>query len=79
MPVKFNVLVTQRLLLLLIQVIKEAAFASTAGLVRCPGGYCSHRALSTTGLSYCAPAAGRFANRPDQLCSNTGSYLGWNW
>ena len=74
MPVKFKVLVTQRLLLILIQVIKGAAIASTAGLGRCPGGWCSHKALSITGLSYCAPAAGRFANHSDQLCSNTGSY-----
>jgi hypothetical protein len=73
-PVKFNVLVTQRLLLILIQVIKGAAIASTAGLGRCLGAYCSHRALSITGLSCCAPAAGRFANLPDQLCSNTSSY-----
>jgi hypothetical protein len=75
-PVKFNVLVTQRLLLLILNpVIKGAAIASTAGLGRCPGGcYCSHRVLSITGLSYCAPAADRFVNRQDQWCSNTGSY-----
>ena len=76
-PVKFNVLVTQRLLLLLIlnPVIKGAAIASTAGLGRCPGGCCcSHRALSIKGLSYCAPAVGRFVNRQDQWYSNTSSY-----
>ena len=75
-PVKFNVLVTQRLLLLILNpVIKGAAIASTAGLGRCPGGCCySHRVLSIKGQSYCAPAAGRFVNRQDQWCSNTGSY-----
>lgn len=75
-PVKFNVLVTQRLLLLILNpVIKGAAIASTVGLGRCPGGCCcSHTVLSIKGLSYCAPAAGRFVNRQDQWCSNTGSY-----
>ena len=75
-PIKFNVLVTQRLLLLILnRVIKGAAIASTAGLGRCPGGCCySHRALSIKGLSYCAPAVGRFVNRQGQWCSNTSSY-----
>jgi hypothetical protein len=40
-PVKFNVLVTQRLLLLILNpVIKGAAITSTAGLEKCPCGCC---------------------------------------
>ena len=74
-PVKFNVLVTQRLLLLILNpFIKGAAIASTAGLGMDPGGCCCYRVLSIKGLSYCAQAAGRFANRQDQRCSYTGLY-----